>query len=359
MSVHQISIHAVYSQHIFNEEDGLVQIKERRGEVYSGQFVICDPERDYSESLLKYLSEKEKEDYQFQLFHDVESLEVFCRDNFVDVLLIAEEYEAEKKPDIRAKRKFILTEEVRQEKDGEKRSICRYQPVGNMIKILFEEPEDSHVLRPQRVWKEKVQSLEKQTARKGLIGVYSPVHRIGKTKFAIQLGKKTAQCLPTLYLNMEEYPASSLYFPEQKEKNLGDLLYYAGQNKENLGLRISTMAGRMEDLDYIMPIPVMQDLRAVKEEEWLNLFDQILKKCIYETVILDLGDSIDGLYSILKNCSAVYTHYADEPAAAEKIRQYEANIKRMGMEEILEHTIRKKVTRRNKSISTEKRRQEE
>ena len=84
------------------------------------------------------------------------------------------------------------------------------------------------------------------------------------------------------------------------------------------------MAGRMEDLDYIVPIPVMQDLLAVKEEEWLNLFDQILKKCIYETVILDLGDSIDGLYSTLKNCSAVYTHYADEPAVAEKIRQYEA-----------------------------------
>ena len=118
-------------------------------------------------------------------------------------------------------------------------------------------------------------------------------------------------------------------------------------------MRISTIAGQIDELDYIMPIPIMRDLREVKEKDWINLFDQILKKCIYETVILDLGDSIDGLYSILKNCSAVYTHYVDDPVSKEKIMRYEQNIRQMGMEEILEHTIRKRITRKNRNSLTE------
>ena len=145
-----------------------------------------------------------------------------------------------------------------------------------------------------------------------------------------------------------------MYYPDQKEKNIGDLLFYTGQNTENLGFRINTIAGQIENLDYIMPIPILQDLRQVKVDEWLNLFEQILKKCIYETIILDLSDSVDGLYTILQNCSVIYTHYAEEPTSEEKVRQYEQNIKRMGMEAILEHTIRKKVTRRNKNLTTDR-----
>ena len=63
---------------------------------------------------------------------------------------------------------------------------------------------------------------------------------------------------------------------------------------------------------------------------------------------------MDGLYTILQNCSVIYTHYAEEPTSEEKVRQYEQNIKRMGMEAILEHTIRKKVTRRNKNLTTDR-----
>ena len=40
---------------------------------------------------------------------------------------------------------------------------------------------------------------------RGMIGIYSPVHRIGKTKFALRLGQKMARQVPVLYLNLEGY----------------------------------------------------------------------------------------------------------------------------------------------------------
>ena len=64
---------------------------------------------------------------------------------------------------------------------------------------------------------------------------------------------------------------------------------------------------------------------------------------------------VDGLYTILKNCSLVYTHYTDDPVSMEKIRQYEEKIRMMGMDEILEQTIRRKVVRKNRQSTEEKR----
>ena len=54
------------------------------------------------------------------------------------------------------------------------------------------------------------------------------------------------------------------------------------------------------------------DLRDVRKEEWLSLLDTVAEKCIYEAVILDLGDSIDGLYDILERCGRVYTPYISD-----------------------------------------------
>lgn len=316
------------------------------------RFVVCDPERGYSENLIRYFIDTKKSDFQIQLFHDAESLKELSDQDDIEILLIAEEYKG--KLDVKAEKIFFLTQN---EEKGDSRTVYRYQSGDDIARCIFgkqeckKEPERKEVFHGVR---EKY-PVRRETQRRGLIAIYSPVHRIGKTRFAIQLGRKIAQKVPTLYLNLEDYPASGIYYPEQKEKNLGDLLYYAGQENRNLGIRISTMTGQIENLDYIMPISVAQDLRTVKAEEWLDLFHRILSCSIYETIILDMGDNVDGLYTILKNCSLVYTHYTDDPVSMEKIRRYEENIRMMGMDEILEHTIRRKVVRKNRQITEEKR----
>ena len=103
----------------------------------------------------------------------------------------------------------------------------------------------------------------------------------------MELGKELAEKGPVLYLNLEEYAGGEHYFSKEQEQNLGDLLYYSKQETGNLGLRISMMTGQIGNMDYIRPIPVVQDLQAVTAEEWLQLFEQIVEKSIYEVLILD------------------------------------------------------------------------
>lgn len=63
-------------------------------------------------------------------------------------------------------------------------------------------------------------------------------------------------------------------------------------------------------------------------------------------MILDLGDSVNGLFSILEKCDSVHTLSIEEPAAKAKLQQYTENLA-TGHEKILEHTVQKVVRSRN------------
>ena len=78
----------------------------------------------------------------------------------------------------------------------------------------------------------------------------------------------------------------------------------------------------------------------------MELFQQILDKSIYETIILDIGDSVQGLYEILNRCDSIYTLYTKERIGQEKLKQYEENLLRLGHEEILEKTVKQLAVRR-------------
>lgn len=291
-------------------------------------FVICDSQKQYSRNLLQIFRQKKKTGYQYYLFHTKEELEKFAQKKRIHVLLLDEAYLKDFSEEIPADKKLVLVRQPKKAIRGE-RVILRYQSAEDIWKQIQKEAVKKQM--PIRRTRLKPEGE--------LIAVYSPVHRIGKTQFAIKLGKELAEKEPVLYLNLEEYSGGGFYFQENPKQNLGDLLYYLRQEKGNLGMRISMIAGQSDNLDYIMPIPCLQDLRAVKEEEWGSLCERILKETIYGKVILDLGDSVDGLYQILGKCTKIYMPYIDEPIASAKMKQYVENVRKLGMEEILEKTV--------------------
>lgn len=295
-------------------------------------FVICDSQKQYSEKLLEVFRQKRTEGYQYYLFHTKEELKNFVQRKKVHILLLDEIYFQGFYEEIRAEKKLLLVKQKRKSRSGV-RTILRYQSAEEIWKQIQKEP-----------IKKQVPIRKNKTIAKGeLLAVYSPIHRIGKTQFAIKKAKEFAETGAVLYLNLEEYSSVEYYFSEKPEQNLGDLLYYLRQKKGNLGMRISMLAGQDGNLDYIMPIAYVQDLKEVKEEEWLYLCERIQEECIYEKIILDLGDSINGLFAILGKCKNIYMPYIEEPAAAVKMKQYVENIRKLGKEELLEKTIQVKV----------------
>lgn len=306
--------------------------------MYGKNLVICDQEKQYAKNLLQIFSEKQEEGLQLYLFYTLEELQRFAGQKPIDLLLIAGEYSRQQRETIPAKTRYVLLRNREQLPEGEC-GIFRYQSAEAIWTQIISQTDDQA----------KSPTILTEKTKGRLIGVYSPIHRIGKTRFAVGLGKKLAEKEPVLYLNLEEYSGEDLYFTEKPTTHLGDLLYYQRQEKENLGIRVSTMAMQMEQLDYIYPMPYLQDLKAVKREEWLELLERICQECIYGKIILDIGDSIDGLFEVLKFCDVIYTPYIEEPISLAKMKQYTENLRKTGMEEILEKTVQKRLKKKTEA----------
>lgn len=332
-----------------------MQIKKTEENGRAVHLVICDVQSAYAENLLKILMEKLPDDYELRLFSDIDRLKAANERRPADILLIGEEYEEQERRELPAGRKFLMTGS-RDSPVCEEIPVFRYQPAEKILeKVLSGSSEEKgctgevHAERADREGRKK----PVQTAVKGLIGIYSPIRRIGRTRFALRLGRQLAEKADVLYLNLEGYAGGSYYFPDPPEMDLGDLIYYMRQEESSQGIKISAMTGQIDGVDYIMPMKHEQDLRQVKGEEWISLLDMILEKCIYEVIILDLGDCIDGLYEILRKCARIYTLYIEEGAAEAKLEQYEQNLRAAGYGDILSRTVKKKVKRMRSSEEKE------
>lgn len=335
--------------------------EEKRRNV-SGSFVVCDEQEDYIEHLFAILSEQLSGEYQFHLFHDPAKMLEFMGAEETETLLIGEKYR-EKIDDLsKVQRIFVLTDIMKERAENNVIPIFRYQSASQILSqiksgIKIQDRRISVQKNGRKRIRDEPEAVDLQDKTKsadsrgslqtrGLIGVYSPVHRIGKTRFAIRLGEKLSEQVPVLYINLEGYAGGGYYFPEETEYDLGDLIYCMKQERADHGLKLSSMAGRLGGMDFIMPMENESDMRSVRGEEWISLFDQILEKCIYEVVILDLGDCIDGLYDILRNCSRVYTPYIRESAAMAKLEQYERNLRTTGYGDILSRTVKKQMQKK-------------
>jgi len=348
-----------------------------------------------------------KKGLHFYLFHQLEKIEEFIDQQEIEYLVLGEEIPIKSRVQLKAKRRFLLSEEVtsveeKSEQESVKKEdsgralgdfsgqqeeipVFKYQKGEDVLKEIYLEreiPEKVSLYRKGSVIGESLgeylatedltgealarenqakkeietktkkakrtrrreslsDQMEKEDRQGKVIGIYSPIHRIGKTKFAIALGKEMAKQESVLYLNLEPFAGGS-YF-EEEEGDLSDLLYFGSQENQNLGLCISVMAGQLGKLDYIKPMPFAEDLYAVEGRRWKELITKILEQSIYQTILLDIGDGIKDLYEVLEFCDTVYTLYIEEPIAKGKLKQYTNNLIKTGYDSVLEHTVQKKV----------------
>lgn len=296
----------------------------------SKNLVICDREAEYAARLADYLGGKKELALQVKLCSSPEQVESIRREMPVDVLL-ADEDITFTEGELTGIPKVIRLSAASVETESPVCRIFRYQSGNDIYTHLIEALAEGGMGELWNVRKKE---------RGKLIGIYSPVHRSGQTAFALRKGMELAKTSNVLYINLETYAGIGGYFPEEEKRNLSMLLYYAKQETGNPGLLITTLVKQMEGMDYIPPVIFPEDIRTVTASEWMWLFSEILAHSIYDVLILDLGDCVQGLFDILKACDTVYMPAADDRLAVSKIYQYEEVLCRQGYGEVWERMIR-------------------
>lgn len=238
--------------------------------------VICDREFRYANGLGENVLERSELALRVYTCTSLESVLHYQESRKIHILIIDEKFVSMKRKQIEAEQTFVLTKDFCVDLQSNEKEVLKYQSADQILSEVFEsyyEKTSSSILKSVR--------KKKHT----LIAVYSPIHRVGKTAFAIALGKELAKKEKTLYLNMEEYADAGGRMMLAEGRNLGDLLYYMRQEKGNFALRLSNTVGKMEELDYVPPILNSTDLKEISLEEWKIFLEQILQESMYETIV--------------------------------------------------------------------------
>lgn len=288
-------------------------------------FVVCDSEIVYAEKLSFILGKKI--DFPVYVCSLAEQIEEIANELPIEILLLEEKFSGKVQENI-AKRVIYLTRE--RENVEEKQRIYKYQSADNILSDLlniYAGEEDRDILR---------QSRYKECS---IIGVYSPVHRVGKTTFAIALGKELAKEERTLYLNLEEYSGWEDRMMMKSSRTIADLLYYTRQENSRISTKVSVMTEKIGQLEYIAPMKISEDLKAVTYEEWQELFGQLLHLRLYRKIIIDFGECVQGLWKLLEMCRRIYMPINRQRESVAKVTQFEKNADVLGYGEILDKII--------------------
>lgn len=299
----------------------------------SKHLIICDPEEKYAQALADYLMQKKELAFQVRVCSSMTYLLETEENTRIDILFISEEYPAKERRLAHAGRVFVLTGNGHGDVEEGEHALYKYQSGEKILEEMLRVCQDLY----------RSEDIFRNVGKKGqvkIIGIFSPVHRTGKTTYALKLGEELAVSENVLYMNMEVYGGVGGHF-DREGLTLSDLLYYAGQERGNLGLFLATMVCHKGNLDYVLPMGMSEEIKEVRTSEWLELIQKILEQSIYETVILDLDEAVSGIYKILEICTEIYMPTTGDACAEAKIRQFEQEAELLGKEDILRKIVRK------------------
>ena len=243
--------------------------------------------------------------------------------NHIQVLLISEDFPLSERERIRSDKKIILTRSHCADLGENEKELMKYQPADKLTDDILKMCQEEFRV-PLRAGRGKCL----------IIGVYSPVHKTGKTTLAVKLGKALAQKENVLYLNLETYAGIGGYFPGDEGQDLSHLLYYAKQESGDISVRISASVRQMGALDYIPPMKVWTDLRAVAPQEWDMLLERLGAESIYSKIILDIGNSVADVFALLKSVDLLLVPVAEDVYAKAKTAQYHYMLDMLNLREL-------------------------
>lgn len=293
-------------------------------------FVLLDNEEEYADLMSDFLRKQRNLPWNIRTYTDVEKLmEQECTRE-IGMLAVSESAYDERLETLHITKIVILNESGVRRLEG-MTNIDKYQQAENVLRDLLE--------IYMEIMGEQPPGLFKGYNTK-FIGLYSPIRRCMQTSFALTMSQLLAAKYRTLYLNFEQYAGLTVLLPDSHTRDLADLLYFLNSDAGKFKLRMQTIVRQNGDLHYVPPMKVGQNLLSVTETEWMNLLKRIEESGEYDYVILDLSESVQGLFNILRVCTVVFTLTKNDRISEGKLLQYEQALALCEYEDIIGRTRR-------------------
>lgn len=289
--------------------------------------VICDEEFQYANRLARNMEARDELAIKVFVCTKFEHVLSLMKEKRIHLLIIDEAFSHEKRREISASQTFVLCKDFVKDLGNEEGMIRKYQCSDEIIREIFE----SYM---EKTKENIIRTMRKEAPR--IVAVYSPIHRVGKSTFAIALGKEYAKTRKTLFISLEEFAGYEGSF--EQGLNLGDLIYYLKQGNGNIGIRLQSAVRKMADLDFLLPIPVPMDLNEITTQEWKEFLNQIVENSFYECIILDVGEGVRNVFQVLELCDRIYMPVLKDEISQRKLKRYDDVLGCLKLETIRQNT---------------------
>ena len=286
---------------------------------------ICDNDEVYLEKLSKYIMKKKNSPFLVKTFSKTAFLETEHLSE--GIFLISSSLIGEDTKALDAHRTIILNEGELKKSFAGFAAVNKFQPASVIYEKLLQcqmEREDIVCIGDAGRGKKKLK----------MIGVYSPVKRIGKSLFTAQMCSEESQSGKILKLSLEEFSKEA-----EEGAGLSEVIYLYRQKKLHMIFGAHDIIRHDKAYDYILPVQCPFDLRDMTSEDWVKLLEQIEEQGIYDSVWLDF-DTMPPDMMLFERCEKIYVPYINTEDELRRILRFEKLLELMP-----EYNIQEKIVK--------------
>lgn len=265
---------------------------------------VCDTDSAYGERLAEWLSLEKKSWFLGCSFSSPELFEKAHQEKEFDIVLLGKGFannpgilaELEQDEDSNTPLWIYLydPEEEVSEAVSSLPVIEKYQPAFEIVRELFQYYQGIQ---------EKNNGIVTEHCE--LLGIYSPVHSIWQTPFAVSAAEALSKGGEVLYVNLQECAGFSRWFLEEYQRDLLDVMYLSLTNEEQFPACLQSSVYTMESFDYIPPAVDGACLSEIAGEDYVKFIRLLVEKSRYHVVVLELGMMLPGFFQLLEQCSRI------------------------------------------------------
>ncbi len=282
---------------------------------------ILDKNTEYVHKLSSYMEKQSAIPFKVLPFDDVKKLKAFCLGGNVEVLFAGEEFLKDDLAEV-AKMTICLTDgknENLNASDAGVPCISRYQSAPAISRKIME----IVAMSPGEI---KAKPVSVSAEKTKVISFFAPGPKNLQTTTALKLCRMIADGSRVLYIGFEPFAGFAARTGRMMENNVTDLIYFIDKSPEKFRLKLSGMVRNEAGVDVIAPPVDYADFKSVTVDEWEDMIKMISLTGVYDLIILDLNESMQGLYEILGISDRIVTVAAKDKLFPDRYREFKDNI---------------------------------
>ncbi len=173
-------------------------------------------------------------------------------------------------------------------------------------------------------------------SRTQIVSLYSPVKRSMQTSFGVAASHALSKKGHTLYLNLEGYTGFPEILTGYYSKDISDFIYSIYHSKEKFPFNTTNFIYRIGEVDMIPPVLNPINLQEISSEMWQDMLIMLLESNMYDYVVIDISDFVQGAFGILKMSQVVFAITKGDALAERKWQQFQMLLEGLGEDIILQ-----------------------